>query len=170
MSHRDSILESSVKLLQQNGLDGWSIQGIAARTGCAKALVIHHYKTRHALLEASAEQVRQTRLDRRLTAVAVGGTRGLDRLWDEMVDGVHSGLARAAIALASHDYGRSPDVDRRDLHRAVARCLGIDAELLAEPTALTAMLDGIELQLLQGVGTAAVRSAFDRLWLTMVDG
>ena len=40
---------------------------------------------------------------------------------------------------------------------------------IAVPEGMGAMLEGLELALLKGVPRAAVRAAFDRLWVTMIE-
>lgn len=166
---RDTILDASIRLLKAHGLDGWSIQQVANGARCAKGLVIHYFGTKPRLLSESAARLGQTRTAERLRVAAVRGMAGLDGLWTVLTEQAASGSSRAALALASHGFvTRAPD-DAAELHAALARCLGVPVESLAEPLAVTAVLDGIELQLVHGVDAAEVRAAFDRLWLSLID-
>lgn len=166
---RDNILEASVRVLTAAGLEGWSLQRVAAEAGCAKGLVIHYFGTKAALLVGSGERIAASRSERRLQAVATRGTAGIDRLWQVISDDAALGRSAAALALASHGIPSRGTGDAAALHSALARCLGIPADSLADPLALTAMLEGIELQLVHGTASAAVRAAFDRLWLTLIE-
>ena len=167
---RDRILDGSVRLAMDAGLDAWSIQRVADLADCAKALVIHHFETRPALLAATGLAVADRRMERRLAALQAGGTVALDRLWSVITDDVRTGLTRAAFGLASHRYPTRRPEDPTRIHAAVAAALGIPDDSLADPLALAAMLDGLEFQLLLGEPPALIRVAFDRLWVTMVEG
>ncbi len=166
---RDNILDASVQILTAAGLEGWSLQRVATRAECAKGLVIHYFGTKASLLIASGDRLATLRAQRRLQAVGTRGTAGIDRLWQVIADDAALGTSAAALALASHGIPSRRPGDGGELHGALARCLGIPADSLAEPLALTAMLEGIELQLVQGTPAGAVRAAFDRLWLTLIE-
>lgn len=165
----DSILESSLRLLADHGFEGWSIERVARLAGCAKALVIHHYGTRAGLLKATGARIAAIRLEARVGALAGGGTAALDRLWLALAGNVRSGLSRATFALAAQGYASRGPGDGSALHRAVAQALDVPSEALADPPALVAMLEGLEFQMLQGTDPTRIRSAFDRLWITLIE-
>ncbi len=59
--------------------------------------------------------------------------------------------------------GASPD-----FHGSLARGLGLASESLADPASIEAMLDGIELSLQRSASRPAIRTAYDRLWTTLL--
>ena len=165
----EAILQSSVRLTQSNGLEGWSIERVARGAKCAKGLVIHHYQTRPNLLQATATRVARIRLDRRTLALEPGGTDALDALWHTIIEDNDSGLSRATFGLSAHGYRTRRADDHQKLHAAIAAALAISPDALADPIAAAAMLDGIEFALLLGADAEVVRRAFDRLWVTLIE-
>lgn len=165
----EAILQSSIGLVRDKGLDGWSIERVAKAAHCAKALVVHHYLTRPGLLRATGARIAEMRLGRRLGSLAPGGTVALDALWLTIVDDAETGMSKAAFALAAHLYPTRQSNDAAALHSAIARALDVPRDVLAEPVAVMAMLEGLEFQLVQDVEPAAVRPSFDRLWVTLID-
>lgn len=166
---RDNIIDASVRTLTAAGLEGWSLQQVATAAGCAKGLVIHYFGTKASLLLETGERIAAIRAQRRLQAVGTRGTAGIDRLWQVIADDAAMGTAAAALALASHGIPSRRPGDPADLHAAMALCLGIPPDSLAAPLALTAMLEGVELQLVRGTPGGAVRATFDRLWLSLIE-
>lgn len=166
---RDNIISASVRTLSTAGLMGWSLQQVATEAGCAKGLVIHYFGTKASLLLETGDRIATVRAQRRLQAVGTRGTVGIDRLWQVITEDTALGTSAAALALASHGIPSRRPGDPAELHAALARCLGIPGDSLAEPLALAAMLEGIELQLVRGTPVGVVRAAFDRLWLTLIE-
>lgn len=153
-----------------NGLEAWSLERVAKEAGCAKGLVVHHFGSRAGLLAVAAERLGRRRLAQRVAAVEPGaGSAGLEELWATIADDADTGVSRAVVGLAAAGFRADQQTDAAALHAAVAKCLGIPADALAPAPALAAMLDGLELALLKGVPRGAVRSAFDRLWVTMIE-
>lgn len=165
---RANILEASIALLAEGGFSGWSIERVARRAGCAKGLVIHYYGTRPELLAVSGREIGRRRQEDRLSALRWDGTVALDRLWAVLVDHSRNGLTRAAILLAAHGFVTVDDGDGPALHKAVLESLGISADSFADQISLWAMLEGIELQLIRGVGSTRARSSYDRLWASLI--
>lgn len=163
------ILLSSVALVRDKGLEGWSIERVANGAHCAKALVIHHYRNRPSLLRATGQRIAEMRLARRTAALAGGGTEALDRLWQTMVEDVETGLTKAVFGLAAHRYPTRRTDDPVLLHAAIATALDVPADAVADPIAVMAMLDGVEFQMLQADAPGAARPSFDRLWITLIE-
>lgn len=164
----EAIIQSSISLLRQGGIEAWSIERVARGAGSAKGLVIHHYQTRANLLKVSGLRIGQLRLQRRLGALDTGGTAALDRLWEVLAEDVRSGLSRAAFALGAHQLAVGNREDAERFRKALAAALEVPADALADPVALRATIEGIEWQLVQQVSEAAVRPAYDRLCLALV--
>lgn len=168
-NNRDAILTASLRLLASHGFEGWSIDRVAREAGCAKALVIHHYGTRSDLLTATGARVAGVRQDRRLAALAEGGTEALDRLWLAVTEDFRTGVSRAAFSLAAQGYSSRGPGHAAALHAAVAKALDVPPEALADPSSLMAMLEGLEFQLMQGAEPLRLRPAFDRLWISLIE-
>jgi AcrR family transcriptional regulator len=169
MAKKDAILDASAALMVQIGLDGWSMDQVAATAGCAKGLVVYHYKTKTELLDQTAGRILREIHDRRVTALGAGAAgSALVRLWWAVVDDVRSGRFAAAVALRSVGLPARSDTPDETLRITAARALDVETEVLADPLAIAAVLDGLAFQLLAGRPQAQVREAFDQLWLAMV--
>ncbi len=167
---RDSLLAASVDLVVRRGVAGWSLEGVARGAGCAKGLVLYHYRSKAALLALTAGGIERARWDRRFVALALGaGLEAIDRLWDAMVEDVDSGRFGAWVSLtaAGHLGGSGP---RRgnDFRDAVARALGLPAEALGDAASIEAMLEGMELLLSRAANRELIRTGYDRLWTSML--
>jgi len=165
------------------GLATLTIGVVAERAGVSTALVHYHFDTKAKLLVASAERVAARRHERRARALDAGrGLRAVDALWEVVDSGVRDGTERAHVELML--YARSEPVvsaamsQPRLAHRAAmtARLPVLLRELGASPSAgsdelaaaLDAQLDGLSLALLGGEDPAAVRSAYDAFWLSLL--
>ena len=51
------IVEASERVLIEQGLEGWTVEGVAREAGCAKGLVHYHHRTKGALLIATPSPV-----------------------------------------------------------------------------------------------------------------
>ncbi|MEZ4457066.1 MAG: TetR family transcriptional regulator [Gemmatimonadales bacterium] len=170
MKRLDSIADAAVRVLLANGLEAWSLDRVAREAGCAKGLVVHHFGSRAGLLTEAAARLGRRRLAQRVAALEPGaGSAGLEELWATIADDTDTGVSRAVVGLTAAGFRPDRETDGDTLHAAVVRCLGIPAEALAPAPALGAMLDGLEFALLKGVPRGAVRTAFDRLWVTMIE-
>ena len=89
----NSIVEAGVAAIQDSNLTDWTVDSVASKAGCAKGLVLYHFKSKEALLVRIAERVRHNQAERRLGALKVGpqGAPSLDRLWINIASEVKSG-------------------------------------------------------------------------------
>ncbi|HEX9894789.1 MAG TPA: TetR/AcrR family transcriptional regulator [Gemmatimonadales bacterium] len=164
------ILEATIDTIVTNGLTDWTVEMAASKAGCAKGLVLYHFGTKGALLNAVADRVRSDRGERRVAALAAAGARALDNLWAALEDEVNRGTAALWLGLVSNRATRAPGsttaADRVRLAEAAATALGLPmADALEE---LADALNGFELALIQGRDTALVRESYDRYWLSLL--
>jgi AcrR family transcriptional regulator len=150
---RSAILTAALQLLKEGGLTGFSIEGVAARAGVAKGLVIYHYDSRARLLTLCAEQLARDRAER--LAAARGGKKGVaqvDALWEELVRQQEDGTARAWLSLAAGG-ALAPPPSGNDVLAQASRALldGCSAGLAAggEPTALREAYEALALALMK---------------------
>ena len=149
---RSAILTAALTLLREQGLPGFSIEGVAARADVAKGLVLYHYGSRAKLLERCAEAVNRERGDR-LTGAPKGktGVGGVDALWEELIRQHEDGTARAWLSLAAG--GSFASGDPTD-------------DVVAQAT--RALLDGCAAGLAAGGERAALREAYEALSLALL--
>ncbi len=169
---RARIVEASRGLLLETGLDGWTVDGVARRAGCAKGLVHYHFGTKGALLSATAEQLASARWKRIGAGLQLRGPAAIDALWDSVLAAVRSGETRARFGLLSQTATAAafapPEVLLEEL--AVRFRVAFDQEDIAGEDAalLLAALNGLEMLLLAGMDVALVRQAYHRLLLFLV--
>jgi AcrR family transcriptional regulator len=168
---KDTILGAAIEVLAIDGLNNWTVEEVANRSHCAKGLVNYHYRSKRELLGCAAETLRDDRAARRLAAAQTHGTQALDRLWAVLVGEVESGWFSAWTSLLGADdplrKAASPrPADSAALAAALARSLAVDTELTRSGAVIQAVLDGLQLQLLQGADTAETEEAYQRFWVT----
>lgn len=165
----DAIVEASVAVLAARGLVGWTIDEVALRAGCAKGLVIYHHQSKAKLLALSAQAISADLDQARLTGLQQADP--LEGLWLAVLGGVASGRfgARTALQASGVPTGRLGPAEE-PIRRAAAKALEVPIDVLASETALRALLDGLSLQLLDGVGEPEVKASYDQLWLSMITG
>jgi AcrR family transcriptional regulator len=167
---RESILSAAVAAISSSNLTDWTVDSVAAKAGCAKGLVLYHFKSKDALLLEVAERVRQHSASRRLEALTNGtkGTSALDRLWTALSEEVKSGGFGLWVGLLADSRTRKAAArrtqDDSDLIAASAKAVGVPQDSLALPL-IPAALDGYALDLLQGRPAADVRERYDSFWL-----
>jgi len=181
--NRDSIVDHACEALGAVGLATLTIGVVAERAGVSTALVHYHFDTKAKLLLAVAERVAAGRHERRARALSAGrGLGAVDALWDVVDSGVRNGTERAYVELvlyARSEPGASASMAQPRLaHRSAmtARLPELLRELGASPSAssdelaaaLDAQLDGLSLALLGGEDPAAVRTAYDAFWLSLL--
>ena len=169
---RDRILEAATSVLVQHGLNGWTVDEVAQKAGCAKGLVNYHYRSKHQLLERIAERLRDDRWSRRHAAAT--GDQPLDKLWQTLIDEVGSGRFSAWLSLMTgHDRhrqsGRTPASAAETLCRSLGQSLGLGNQLSSHADLVAATLEGISLRLLEGTDPSALEEAYHRFWLTLLD-
>jgi AcrR family transcriptional regulator len=169
MDRKTAILDASAALVATAGFEGWSMDRVAAGAGCAKGLVVYHYRDRPTLLEATALRLLTDRHRLRLEALAAGAApSALARLWWAVTEEVRSGRSAALFSLRAHGFPRTTSPEPRGLRGPVARALEIEEAILASDTAIEALLDGLALQLLARQPESVVREAYDQLWIAMI--
>ncbi len=151
---RSAILAAAVHTLKRDGLEGFTVAGVARRAGVVKGLVLYHYGSRSRLLRAAAGQVAGDRAAalRRALGTGGGGAAAVDACWAELRRQAEDGTARAWLGLCAAGL-----IDRT----------GDDAGL--EGAARQAALDGCGAALAAGAPLADVRDAYHALWLALLD-
>lgn len=171
---KDTIVSASVRILESQGLNNWSVGRVASRAGCAKGLVIYHFGSKAGLLRRSAERIGQERLRRRLAALdSARGTEALDGLWTSILDDLGSGTFPAWVELcAQRELGPvaqpEPLAASAQLRAAVAHAFELGLEDVPDGLAITALLDGASLALLQRAPPQDVLAAYHVAWLGML--
>lgn len=167
---QDFIVEAGVAAIIESNLTDWTVDSVASKAGCAKGLVLYHFKTKDALLLRVADRVRHDQVRHRLDAIKGGtkGTASLDRLWTALVAAVRGGDFGLWVGLLADPRTRRAAArtaqDDSVLLSASADALGVPADSLAMPS-IPSALDGYALDLLQGRAPADVRERFDSFWL-----
>lgn len=179
----DRLVDEACLVIGEAGLANLTIGLVAERAGVSTALIHYHFDTKARLLVASAERIAGRRASRRSAALsAKSGLAALDELWTQLEAGVSDGLERAwlelvlwardddqvAAALAAPQPGEREAIVRRlpSLLRELGATPHASSEELA--AALDAQLDGLTIALLGGQDRAAVRTAYDAFWLTLL--
>ena len=163
------ILTAALEVLGSHSTAEWTVDQVAAKAGCAKGLVLYHFKSKEALLLQVAERVRGNLESRRITGLgSAKGAAALDRLWTALVSDVKSGEFALWLGLLGDQKtrkaaGRATEEDRR-LIAGAAEALGIRPESAALGLIMPA-LDGFGLALLQGRNESDVREGYDEFWL-----
>ena len=170
---RQSILDASVSLLLNGGLNGWTVEAVSTRAGCAKGLVNYHFRSKVALLRQCAELIRADREARRGASLeGVRGADALDALWTTVVDDRASGRLAAWLELLAHPAIETREVDpltsARDLQLALARSLELAPDDVPDGLLVTALLDGSATALLRGIPRDEAQSAFQQAWLKLL--
>jgi AcrR family transcriptional regulator len=155
------------------------VEAVAKTAGSAKGLVHYHFKTKLGLLGAVLDRVAKTRTREWLVALEPGAPQSaVERSWNLLTEESTSGAV-----LAWHTLLQSGDVftDRsvksvvnefsQSLGDALVRLLKEDMRLV--PTVpsdeigwlMTAVIDGIGLQLLAGASESELQGAYAAAWL-----
>lgn len=169
---RDRILAAATNVLIQHGLNGWTVDEVARKAGCAKGLVNYHYRSKQQLLERVSERLRDDRWAKRLTAAKE--LEPLEKLWQTLIDEVGSGRFSAWLSLLTagaklRQAGRTPAQHATLLCRTLGESLGLGDQLSTHAGLVAASLDGISLRLLEGVDPTTLEEAYHRFWLTLLD-
>jgi AcrR family transcriptional regulator len=150
---RATILAAAVQTLQHDGIEGFTLEGVARRSGVVKGLLLYHFGSRSRLLRAAAGRIAAQREEALQRALGKrGSVAGLDACWEELRRQAEDGTARAWLGLCAAGL-----VDR-----------GGHVEGF-EGAARAAVLDGCAAALLSGVPLQDARDAYDALWLSLLD-
>jgi len=170
---KDTILNAAVRVLVRNGLNNWTVAEVAKEAGCAKGLINYHYRSKQALLQQAAATLRDDRWTRRQAAVATEGTGALDRLWAALLEEVQTGRFAAWLSLlaapALRQAAASLPGQSLAMITTLLGSLGLDERLEDHAGMIAAVLDGLELRLLQGAPPREAEEAYHRFWLTVLE-
>ena len=165
------IIDAAKAILIRDGLAGWTVERVAREAGCAKGLVHYHFETKWQVLGLVAAALRKERMARRAGAFSRSGTEALDALWEVLTAETASGECAAWFALATvqdrtvHDALPATGDDLRRVAAAMAAALSLPELPIARLRVVLSTLDGMQLPLLLGDDTEAVREVYDRYWL-----
>ncbi len=171
---RRRILDATLAVVAEGGVAQCSVDRIAGAAGCAKGLVNYHFRTKESLLaEAAAALARDRAARRRALFDGPRGTAAVDALWRLLVADARGRSGRAWAAFSGEPATRGPaapePAEREALARAAEGALGLGPDALS-PALLAAGLEGVELELVRGGPGPAVRDAYDRFWLALLQG
>lgn len=167
------ILAAAIDVLALHGLNNWTVEEVANRAHCAKGLVNYHYRSKAELLATAATTLRDDRAARRLAAAQHPGSEAVDQLWTAIAREVDSGWFSAWQSLVSADEplrraAATRPEDALALATALGNAFGLGAALQPEAGLIQAVLDGLELQLLQGAPRTSIEEAWHRFWLRVL--
>lgn len=171
---KDAILGAAIDVIALHGLNNWTVEEVANRAHCAKGLVNYHYRSKQDLLVRSAETLRDDRFARRLAAIAIPGSAGLDRLWAVLVQEVESGWYAAWLSLLASDgplrtAAAERPADMESFAGSLSKSLGLGDQLRSQAPLIQSALDGLQLRVLQGASVAETEEAYHRFWLATLD-
>jgi len=176
---RETILQSAEGLVRKHGAGAVTVEAVAKAAGSAKGLVHYHFKTKIGLLGAVLDRLSQTRIRAWLAALEPGAQQSaVERSWslltEESVGGTvlawHT-LIQSGEVFADHSVKSVVNEFSRSLGDALVRLLEEDMRLV--PTVpneeigwlITAVIDGIGLQLLGGASEDELQGAYAAAWL-----
>jgi AcrR family transcriptional regulator len=114
---REKLLDAAVALVAERGLQGFTVAEVELKAGLGRGLVVYHFKTGQALIEAAMATL--------LEADAGPAGRGLEPLLHWIGDQVQRAANRDARVLATAQLAMGPGADgkiadmRRELWRRV---------------------------------------------------
>jgi AcrR family transcriptional regulator len=168
---KDKITAAAARVLLREGLQGWSVDLVAAEAGCAKGLVHYHHGSKKQLLVRVAELLTRERQARRTAALSESGAEALDQLWNTLEGEVRSG-AWGAWAVVTAEPGIAAPTEApagtAAFSSAVRRALDLPTLRPEDARLAEAALDGFQLALARGAPREQVREAYHRLWLALL--
>ena len=173
---RDRIVSTVIRQLRAVGAGGITLAGIARETACAKGLLNYHFKTKAALVSASAESILREREEQWVRALDVASPEvAISQSWHLVSLEASSGFWRAWTSLASADKMTVRTVNIATERFSVS--LGSSVEQILKhmgliPTVtrselghlLAAVVQGLGLQLAAGANPAHLEGAYAALW------
>jgi AcrR family transcriptional regulator len=178
---RTRILSGALACLKDDSLAGFSLQRASARAGVSKALVLYHFRTRDALLEALVEWLTHRVMARERAALDGSASSSvLDDLWSYLADEHDRGeyvtlLTLVGARLPALASASAKSVEQRRSH-STRTLEGIYQRLRLTPRlplahiteAEQAFRDGLLLRMGQRV-VGTPRAAFDVFWLALLN-
>lgn len=178
---RTRILSGALACLNSDSIAGFSLQRASTHAGVSKALVLYHFRTRDALLEALVEWLTHRVMTRERAALDGSASKSvLDELWGYLTDEHERGeyfalLTLVGARLPALQSASVRSVEQRRSHSSrslegIYQRLQLTPRLpLAHVTeAEQAFRDGLLLRMgQQVVGTP--RAAFDVFWLALLN-
>ena len=174
---RRSILDAAIHELRDKGAGTATVEAVAKRAGCAKGLVLYHFKTKQKLLESAGSALANTRVAKWTTAFEGTATEAIDQTWEVLTTESANGVTMAWSSLLS-PTGQISDQAVSDISKSFANALGeagfgLFARLGTEPRVskeelgwlLASIVTGIETALLTGANAEAVNGAYTAAWL-----
>ncbi|UCD23830.1 MAG: TetR/AcrR family transcriptional regulator [Gemmatimonadota bacterium] len=178
----DTILQAAVELVKERGASAITVDAVAKAAGSAKGLVHYHFKTKLGLLGAVTERIAQARERNWIAALEPGVAQSaVERSWDLLTSESTSGvtlawqsLLQSGDALTDHSVKSLAARFSRTLGDAFVQYLEVEMEL--EPTVpneevgwlMTAVIDGVGLQMLAGAKADELQGAFAAAWLGLL--
>ena len=176
---RETILQSAEGLVKERGASAVTVEAVAKAAGSAKGLVHYHFKTKLGLLGAVMERIAQSRTREWLAALEPGSPQSAaERSWNLLTDESVNG-----VTLAWHTLLQSGDVfvdqSVKNIVNKFSRALGdafvrlLKEDMHLAPTVpneevgwlMTAVIDGIGMQLLAGASEQELQGAYAAAWL-----
>ena len=173
-----SIIEAATAELCERGAATATVEAVAKRAGCAKGLVLYHFKTKQSLFESAGSAIAATRAANWTTSFEGGSpTETIDKTWELLTTESTNGVTLAWSSLLS-PIGQISDQAVKRLAGDFAQVLGeagmaLFAALGAEPRInedelgwlLASVVTGIEAGLLSGADPETVGGAYTAAWL-----
>ncbi|UCG86225.1 MAG: TetR/AcrR family transcriptional regulator [Gemmatimonadota bacterium] len=179
---RETIIESAEALVRKHGAAAVTVEAVAKAAGTAKGLVHYHYKTKQGLLGAVADRLTASRTSSWANALRPGAAESAaEASWRLLTRESATGVALAWQTLL-HSGSTLPDQAAKSRLCAFSSSLGTAlTQLFADdmglvptvPTAeigwlMAAVVDGVGLQLLAGVGEEQLHGAYAAAWLGLL--
>jgi AcrR family transcriptional regulator len=121
---REAIIAGALELIASVGGDGFTVDAVASRVGCAKGLVHYHFKTKDGLVAALADQIVAARIDRWRRRIAESQPEdAILSSWSLLTEESGSGAVRAWAAVLG-EASPLPDHRVRELVKRLSDGLG----------------------------------------------
>jgi AcrR family transcriptional regulator len=175
---KQAIVEAAVAELSEKGAATATVEAVAKRAGCAKGLVLYHFKTKQALFESAGAAIAATRAGQWSTAFEAGNpTDAIDRTWALLTKESTDGVTLAWSSLLS-PIGQISDQAVKGLADGFASALGTAGMALFESLGteprvneeelgwlLASIVTGMEAALSSGADPEVIDGAYTAAWL-----
>ncbi len=176
-----AILASAVQLLQSDGAAAVTVEAVAKSAKTAKGLVLYHYKTKQALLEAAGHALLSGRLERWRGAFDKNGALpAIENSWRILTEESKNGVALAWASLLTPGE-HLPDQVVKNLGHSFAAALGVAGmelfrRLETQPRIrqeelawiLSSLVSGVEAALVSGADPETLNAAYSAAWLAVL--